>query len=65
MFSYIASVQQPFYDLLAWFVVATHSWLTLLQVGKQFDALLIDVNAPNPSDPVFETYEADTLAVSA
>jgi len=29
---------------------------------KAFDALLIDVNAPNLSDPVFETYETDTIA---
>ena len=60
--SVMASAQLPSCGLLAHNLQLLH---TLLQVGKQFDALLIDVNAPNPSDPVFETYETDTIAVSA
>lgn len=32
------------------------------QVGKQFDALLIDTTAPTP--PVFDVFDQDTLHVS-
>ena len=32
------------------------------QVGKQFDALLIDTTAPTP--PVFDVFDQDTLDVS-
>ena len=38
--------------------------LPYLQVGKQFDALLIDTWAPDPSNPVFYTFQQDTMAVS-
>ena len=33
--------------------------MTLFQVGKQFDALLVDTSAP-----VFDTFESDTRNVS-
>ena len=45
------------------FVFCLHGTYTL-KVGKQFDALLIDVNAPNPLNPVFDSPETDTEAVS-
>ena len=35
------------------------SEVTLFQVGKQFDALLVDTSAP-----VFDTFESDTRNVS-
>ena len=35
-----------------------------VQVGKQFDALLIDTQAPDASDPVFYTFSRDSMAVS-
>ena len=35
-----------------------------MQVGKQFDALLIDTQAPDASDPVFYTFQSDSMAVS-
>ena len=35
-----------------------------MQVGKQFDALLVDTQAPDPSDPVFYTFPQDSMAVS-
>ena len=35
-----------------------------MQVGKQFDALLIDTQAPDASDPVFYTFPRDSMAVS-
>ena len=34
----------------------------LCQVGKQFDALLVDTKAPNP--PVFDIFDQDKLDVS-
>ena len=37
---------------------------TLFQVGKQFDALLVDTSAPSPSAPVFDTTSSDTTNVS-
>jgi hypothetical protein len=34
------------------------------QVGKEFDALLIDTRAPGPpSDPVFDIFEENTFDV--
>ena len=38
---------------------------SLLQVGKEFDALLIDVQAPSFSSglPVFDVFKKDTLDV--
>ena len=40
-------------------------WHDLLQVGKQFDALLIDVQAPSFSSglPVFDIFNKDTFEV--
>jgi len=38
--------------------------MAYLQVGKQFDALLIDTSAPSPSFPVFDTTPSDTTNVS-
>ena len=35
-----------------------------MQVGKQFDALLIDTQAPDASNPVFYTFPQDSMAVS-
>ena len=35
-----------------------------LQVGKQFDALLVDTQAPDASNPVFFTFPQDSMAVS-
>ena len=35
-----------------------------LQVGKQFDALLLDTQAPDASNPVFFTFPQDSMAVS-
>ena len=35
-----------------------------MQVGKQFDALLVDTQAPDASDPVFYTFQSDSMAVS-
>ena len=35
-----------------------------MQVGKQFDALLVDTKAPDASNRVFYTFESDSLAVS-
>ena len=35
----------------------------LVQIGKQFDALLIDVKAPQSSFPVFDVFSEDTLDV--
>ena len=32
------------------------------EVGKQFDALLVDTQAPDPSDPVFYTFQSDSMA---
>ena len=34
-----------------------------MQVGKQFDALLVDTGAPDPSNPVFFTFPQDSMAV--
>ena len=34
------------------------------QVGKQFDALLVDTQAPDASNPVFFTSPQDSMAVS-
>ena len=36
----------------------------LMQVGKQFDALLVDTQAPDASNPVFFTFQQDTMAVN-
>lgn len=33
------------------------------QVGKEFDALLIDVEAPSPEAPVFDVFEQDNFEV--
>ena len=40
-------------------------WNNLLQVGKQFDALLVDVQAPSFSSglPVFDIFKKDTFEV--
>ena len=35
-----------------------------MQVGKQFDALLVDTQAPDASNPVFFTFPQDSMAVS-
>ena len=35
-----------------------------MQVGKQFDALLVDTQAPDASNPVFFTSPQDSMAVS-
>ena len=35
-----------------------------MQVGKQFDALLVDTQAPDASNPVFYTFPQDSMAVS-
>ena len=35
-----------------------------MQVGKQFDALLVDTQAPDTSNPVFYTFPQDSMAVS-
>ena len=35
-----------------------------MQVGKQFDALLIDTQAYDPANPVFYTFPDDSMAVS-
>ena len=35
----------------------------LQQVGKEFDALIIDTKAPL-GDPVFDTFDSDTIEVS-
>lgn len=35
----------------------------MFQVGKEFDALLIDTSAPSSSDPVFDTASSDTTNV--
>ena len=37
--------------------------MAYLQVGKQFDGLLIDTSAPSPSFPVFDTTPSDTTNV--
>ena len=37
--------------------------MPLFQVGKEFDALLIDTSAPSSSDPVFDTVSSDTTNV--
>ncbi len=34
------------------------------QVGKQFDALLINIDAPSPANPVFDVFESTTFEVS-
>ena len=34
------------------------------QVGKEFDALLVDVQAPNSTHPVFDVFQKDTFDVS-
>ena len=35
-----------------------------MQVGKQFDALLVDTKAPDASNPVFYTFPQESMAVS-
>ena len=35
-----------------------------MQVGKQFDALLVDTQAPDASNPVFYTFPQDSMPVS-
>ena len=40
------------------------STLSLFQVGKEFDALLIDTKAPATPHPVFDVFEKDTMDVS-
>ena len=35
----------------------------MAQVGKEFDALLVDVQAPNSRRPVFDVFEKDTIDV--
>ena len=35
-----------------------------MKVGKQFDALLVDTQAPDASNPVFFTSPQDSMAVS-
>ena len=38
--------------------------MNFMQVGKQFDALLVDTQAPDASNPVFFTFPQDSMAVS-
>ncbi len=40
----------------------TNLHLALTQVGKEFDALLVDTSAPQPH-PVFDVFEKDTMEV--
>ena len=35
-----------------------------MQVGKQFDALLIDTQADDAANPVFYTFPSDSIGVS-
>ena len=37
----------------------------LMQEGKEFDALLIDVKAPTSRHPVFDVFQKDTFDVCA
>ena len=37
--------------------------LFLFQVGKEFDALLVDVQAPSSTHPVFDVFKKDTFDV--
>ena len=32
-------------------------------MGKQFDALVVDVEAPSPKHPVFDVFQKDTFDV--
>jgi hypothetical protein len=34
------------------------------QIGKEFDALLVDVEAPSSTHPVFDIFQKDTFDVS-
>ena len=47
-----------------WHKVTTIAHRFFLQVGKQFDALLVDTEAPDASNPVFFTSPQDSVAVS-
>ena len=38
--------------------------LCRFQVGKEFDALLVDVQAPSSTHPVFDVFQKDTFDVS-
>ena len=45
-------------------MVTTIVHIFFLQVGKQFDALLVDTETPDASNPVFFTSPQDSMAVS-
>ena len=38
--------------------------MLLWQVGKEFDALVVDVRAPSSAHPVFDVFQKDTFDVS-